>query len=44
MKNLKGLIELEISKVIIYWEKDYLGCGFIFVKIDILWDMIIVNL
>ncbi|WP_053028058.1 Na-translocating system protein MpsC family protein [Staphylococcus haemolyticus] len=44
MAKSKGAYEAEISKAITQWEKDFLGCGSLSVKTDILRDMIIVNL
>ena len=40
----KGSFELEIRNSITEWEKNYLGCESVSVKVDIIRDMIIVNL
>lgn len=44
MKISKGSFETEISNSITEWEKNYLGCESVSVKVDILRDMIIVSL
>ncbi|EES73234.1 hypothetical protein POTG_01986 [Paenibacillus sp. oral taxon 786 str. D14] len=44
MDKTKGTLEAEISKALTNWEKSYLGRGSVFVKSDILRDMIIVTM
>ncbi|MEB1809854.1 MAG: DUF2294 domain-containing protein [Bacillaceae bacterium] len=44
MKISKEYYESEISNLITEWEKNYLGCESVTVKVDILRDMIIVTL
>ncbi|MFE8702870.1 DUF2294 domain-containing protein [Cytobacillus sp. FJAT-54145] len=44
MNQTKGSVEAEISRSLTQWEKDFLGRGSIFVKTDILRDMVIVTL